>query len=133
MVTFSHTIFYVSDIAKIIAFYEKAFGIEPKFVHESGLYAELSTGGTSLAFADDALGRENLPDGFMPNDLKASPSACEIVFTVVDVDAAYERAIEAGAMALVSPKEKPWGQRVAYVRDPSGVLIEIASSMIPIN
>jgi lactoylglutathione lyase len=131
MVTFSHTIFYVKDIEKIIAFYEKAFGIKPKFVHESGLYAELDTGGTTLAFADEALGKENLPDGYIPNDPSRSPSACEIVFTVKDVENSYDDAVTAGAIALVSPKQKPWGQTVAYVRDPSGVLIEIASLMTP--
>lgn len=130
MVTFSHTIFYIPDIAKIIAFYENAFGIKAKFVHESGLYAELDTGGTILAFADETLGNENLPEGFTPNDLARSPSACEIVFTVKNVSDSYEKAIAAGAIALVPPKKKPWGQVVAYVRDPSGVLIEIASSMI---
>jgi uncharacterized glyoxalase superfamily protein PhnB len=127
MVAFSHTIFYVKDIAKIIEFYEKAFGISAKFVHETGLYAELNTGGTSLAFADEALGKENLPEGCLPSDMLQSP--CEIVFTVADVDKAYEEAVAAGAVPLVPPKEKPWGQRVGYVRDPSGVLIEIASLM----
>jgi lactoylglutathione lyase len=131
MVTFSHTIFYVTNIEKIIEFYEKAFGIAAKFVHESRLYAELNTGGTTLAFADEALGKENLPEGYLPSDVARLPSACEIVFTVKDVDQSYERAIAAGAVALVPPKQKPWGQTVAYVRDPSGVLIEIASLMIP--
>jgi len=130
MVTFSHTLFYVKDIAKIIEFYEKAFGIEAKLVHESGLYAELNTGGTTLAFADEALGKENLPEGFHPNNLGKMPSACEIVFTVKDVHKAYEHAVAMGAIALVPPKQKPWGQTVAYVRDPCGVLIEIASLMV---
>ncbi|HEY2811093.1 MAG TPA: VOC family protein [Rhabdochlamydiaceae bacterium] len=127
MVNFSHTLFYVKDIVKLIDFYEKAFGIKPKFVHESKLYAELDTGRTSLAFADDTLGRENLPEGYIPNDPAQTPSACEIVFTVLDVDHAYKTAVDAGAIALVPPKHKPWGQIVAYVRDPSGILIEIAS------
>ncbi len=131
MVTFSHTIFYVTDIAKIIDFYERAFGITAKFVHESGLYAELNTGGTTLAFADEALGKENLPEGYLPSDVAKNPSACEIVFTVKDVEKSYDHAVAAGAVALVPPKRKPWGQTVAYVRDPSGVLIEIASLMVP--
>src|SRR5271154_6736715 len=115
MVVFSHAIFYVKNIAKIIEFYERAFGISAKFVHETGLYAELDTGGTALAFADETLGKENLPDGYLPSDVAQKPSACEIVFTVVDVDKAYEEAIAAGAVALVPPKHKPWGQRVGYV------------------
>lgn len=128
MVTFSHTIFYINDIAKVMDFYEKAFGIKAKFIHESGLYAELDTGGTTLAFADETLGRENLPEGYLPKDLR-SASPCEIVFTVKDVQEAYDRAVSLGAIPLVHPKPKPWGQTVGYVRDPSGILIEIASSL----
>jgi len=128
MVTFSHTIFYVKDIENIIAFYEKAFGIKAKFVHDSGLYAELNTGGTTLAFADEELGADNLPEGYFPLERDKTHS-CEIVFTVPDVQKAYDEALLAGAIAIVPPKHKPWGQIVAYVKDPSGVLIEIASLM----
>jgi lactoylglutathione lyase len=35
--------------------------------------------------------------------------------------------VEAGAAPVSEPATKPWGQDVAYVRDPDGVLIEIAS------
>jgi uncharacterized glyoxalase superfamily protein PhnB len=43
------------------------------------------------------------------------------------VETAYRRAVEAGAEAVSEPEEKPWGQQTAYVRDPDGALIEIAS------
>src|SRR5882724_9504367 len=108
MVTFSHTIFYVKDIENIIAFYEKAFGIKAKFFHESGLYAELNTGGTTLAFVDEELGAENLPEGYFPKERSKAHSVCEIVFTVPDVQKAYDDALLAGAIAIVPPKDKPW-------------------------
>ena len=44
-----------------------------------------------------------------------------------DPAAAFARAVENGASALAEPKEQPWGQVVAYVRDPFGTLVEIAS------
>jgi lactoylglutathione lyase len=129
MIRFSHTICYVKDVPKLVAFYEKAFGIKPKFVHESGTYAELETGATTLAFAQEALGNDNLPAGYIQHDIKRPPLACEIVFTVDDVQKAYEKAVQAGAFPVAPPKEKPWGQTVGYVRDPEGVLIELASPM----
>jgi lactoylglutathione lyase len=129
MVAFSHTIFYVKDIHKIIEFYEKAFGIKPKFIDESGLYTELDTGGTTLAFASEKLGKENLPEEYFPIDRSKATHGCEIVFTVKDVQQAYEDALLAGAISVVPPKHKPWGQIVSYVKDPSGILIEIASIM----
>ncbi len=51
MMKFSYTILYVKDVAQSAAFYEKAFGLKQRFMHESGQYAEMETGGTSLAFA----------------------------------------------------------------------------------
>ena len=129
IVSFSHTIVYVQGILELLPFYEKAFGIMPKFIHESGMYAELDTGYTTLAFADESLGHANLPQGYIQHDKKSLPLACEIVFTVGDVQKVYKKALQAGAIQVADPKEKPWGQTVAYVRDPYGVLIEIASRM----
>ena len=125
----SYIIFYVKDIPKGLSFYREAFAIESKFVHESGLYAELSTGAVTLAFASDLLGKENFPGGYLPNDVKQLPQAGEVAFTVENVAASYAKAIGAGAVSLAPPKEKPWGQTVAYVRDPNGVLVEICSEM----
>ena len=129
MVSFSHTILYVKDIPKAVSFYEDAFGLSPKFIHESNQYAELNTGQTVLAFASETLASYNLPNGYVPHDRTKLPLACEIVFTVPDVDAWYEKALKAGAQDIAAPQQKPWGQRVAYVQDPNGVLIEIASPL----
>ena len=40
---------------------------------------------------------------------------------------AWHRALEAGAVKVTSPQVKPWGQTVAYVRDPEGMLVEICT------
>ena len=129
MVNFSHVIFYVKDIQKALLFYKEAFDITPKFVHESGQYAELNTGETSIAFASEELGNYNLSQGYLPHDVKQVPLACEIVFTTEDVAKTYKSAIESGALSVAAPQEKPWGQITAYLRDPNGVLIEIASQI----
>jgi PhnB protein len=39
---------------------------------------------------------------------------------VPDVDAAYARALEAGAASLVSPADQPYGVRQAGITDPFG-------------
>jgi uncharacterized glyoxalase superfamily protein PhnB len=51
----------------------------------------------------------------------------ELGFSCSDVEAAYAKAIQAGAIAVSAPTQKPWGQIVSYVRDHNGVLIEICS------
>lgn len=43
------------------------------------------------------------------------------------VDAAYENTIKAGAKPILAPVTREWGQRVCYVADPEGNLIEIGS------
>jgi len=37
--------------------------------------------------------------------------------------AAFDRALVAGAAAVRPPAQMPWGQSIAYVRDPDGALI----------
>ena len=51
----------------------------------------------------------------------------ELGFSCLDVETAYAKAIQAGAVAVSAPSKKPWGQTVSYVRDLNGVLIEICS------
>lgn len=126
---FFYTILYVKDVAQSVAFYENAFGLKQRFVHESGQYAEMDTGGTSLAFASNELANSNLPQGFQENNLSKLPAGIEVGFVTEDVIVAFSKAVEAGAIAVVDPKSKPWGQTVAYVRDLDGILIEIGSPM----
>lgn len=121
-----YTIIYVADVPRSIAFYEAAFGLERKFIHESSLYGELETGGTTLAFAGlEAAEMNGL--SVMPNTPKGPAAAWEICFVTEDVPAAYERAISHGCSPVSAPSEKPWGQTVSYVRDTDGCLVEIAS------
>ena len=121
-------IFYVEDVAKTIAFFEKAFCLSSAFIDPSGQYGQLETGSTALGFASLALANQNLPQGFRPISLKELPG-CEISFTAKDVQASLSHALKSGAELIASPEEKPWGQTVAYIRDFNGILIEIASDM----
>jgi lactoylglutathione lyase len=126
-VRFGYTILYVEDVARSLAFYERALGLERRFLHESGDYGELETGATALAFATHELAASNLPgvyDGTTPNGARPPFEVC---FVTDDVEATYGQAVAAGAEAVVEPQTKPWGQDVAYVRDPDGNLIELAS------
>ncbi|MBD2362003.1 VOC family protein [Anabaena minutissima FACHB-250] len=126
---FSYTILYVKDVAQSVAFYEKAFGLKQQFVHESKQYAEMETGGTTLAFVSNGLAKSNLPQGFQENSLLNLPAGIEVGFVTDDIAGAFARAIDAGAVVVVDAKVKPWGQTVAYVRDLDGILVEIASQM----
>src|SRR5687767_5152844 len=115
-------IVYVRDPGGSLAFWERAFGLKRRFVHESGTYAELETGSTRLAFAALELGDGNVEGGVEPGDPARRPAHFEVALTTDDVQAAYDRAIAAGAAPCAPPKQKPWGQKVSYVRDPDGTL-----------
>ncbi len=123
--TMSYVILYVPDVEGTVAFYERAFGVERRFVHESGGYAEMETGATALAFADET--QTPSAGAFHGNRPESKAAGAEVAFVTEDVGGAYDRAIGAGATSLVAPIEKPWGQVVSYVRDLNGFLVEICS------
>lgn len=124
---FAYTILYVPDVERAIEFYERAFGFQRRFIHESGEYAELQTGETTLSFASLTLAPHNIEGGVTPTDLHRPPPAIEIAFSTDDVAAAFAQATAAGAIAASPPKQKPWGQTVAFVRDLNGNLVELCT------
>jgi lactoylglutathione lyase len=126
---FAYTILYVPDVTRAIEFYEKAFGFQRGFIHESGEYGELQTGPTTLSFASLTIAPANIEGGVIPPDMHRPPSAFEVAFATDDVPAAFTRAIDAGAVKASAPKVKPWGQTVAYVRDLNGNLVELCTPM----
>ena len=125
---FAYAILYVPDVAQAVDFYERAFGLTRRFVHDSGTYAEMETGATALAFASEELVAATC-HGFRPNRPDESPAGSEVAFVADDVSVAFSHAVAAGAAPLVSPTKKPWGQTVSYVRDLNGYLVEICSAI----
>ena len=123
---FGYTIIYVRDVSTTLGFFEKAFGLQTRFIHESN-YGELCTGETTLSFASHELGTKNLPDGYISAESSSKPLGMEIALVTEDVDQAHAKAIIAGATEVSSPIQKPWGQRVSYVRSPDGILIELCT------
>jgi lactoylglutathione lyase len=122
-------ILYVEDPVATSAFYQRAFGLRAEFAAPDGSYAQLDTGATKLAFASYALGEQNFDGGVRRVSPAEPPVNVELALVAGDVDAATARALEAGCTALASPEDKPHGQRVAFVRDPFGTLVELATPM----
>ncbi|MCP4868419.1 MAG: VOC family protein [Proteobacteria bacterium] len=124
-----YTILYVDDVPASVEAWEAAFGLERSFVHESGVYAELSTGDTTLSFAGREFGKTHFTDERTIGMFDQAPARFEIGLVTEDVDAAWTKATGAGMEAVVPPQVKPWGQTVAWVRDADGILIELATPM----
>ena len=126
---FGYTIVYVPDVLASVEFFEKAFGLKRRFIHESG-YAEMDSGTTALAFATHDLGASNLPDGYVKASNSTEPLGMEIALVTEDVASAHSKAISEGAISIKQPVVKPWGQTVSYVRCPDGTLVEICSPVL---
>jgi PhnB protein len=98
---------------KAIEFYRKAFGAEvvDQAKDPSGLkvwHASLKIG-DSMLFVNDVF-----------PDMGGTPSHSNLWLYVNDVDAAFKRAVDAGATATMPPADMFWGDRLGQVTDPFG-------------
>ncbi len=121
-----YVILYVPDVEETLRFYESAFSLKRRFVHESGTYAELETGDTVLAFASEDLASSH-GFQFLKTRRDSIPPSVEVALVTDDVESSYKLAVDSGAEEAMPPALKPWGQTVSYVRDHNGYLVEICS------
>lgn len=124
-----YAILYVESVADTVAFYERAFGLERGTVTPTNEYGELKTGDTKLAFAAQSFVKTVTGVPFEEaGPAKAAPPV-ELGLVTNEVEAAFAKAVAAGAVAVKEPEKKPWGQLVGYVRDNNGFLVEICSPL----
>ena len=82
---FGGTVLYV-DVSSVVDFYRRAFGLELRFFDEAPGFAELETGGFTLAIAAHSLGKMSMPNRYLrPAD--GRPAGIEIAFLTHDVSA----------------------------------------------
>lgn len=122
-----YVIIYTKDITATVDFYEQAFDLKRRFIDESGAYAEMETGQTTLAFVSEEMIKNS--HSFRPNRKTEEPAGIEISLVTKHVQKQFDKAIKAGATPVVKPQKKPWGQEVSYVKDNNGCLVEICSSI----
>jgi len=101
---------HLREAHKMIPFMETVFGAEALGVHKSTrgavLHATIRIGNATLEI-DEAHG-------------EYQPMPCHLHVYVPDTDAAYARAIEAGATSIEVPRNAPYGDRAAGVKDAWG-------------
>ena len=109
----------VDGAAKAIEFYEAAFGATEVLrmpMGDSGriAHAEIRIGDSHVMLADE------FPDmGFLGPQKRGGATASLMVY-VEDVDAAFVRALEAGATEERAPADQFWGDRMGTLVDPFG-------------
>ena len=108
------------DAKKAIEFYKKAFGAQERFVMTTPdgkvMHAELQIGDSILM-----LGEENpaWPEHKSAQSLGGSPISLNIY--LADCDAAFKKAVAAGAKVVKQPEDAFWGDRYGMVQDPFGL------------
>ena len=107
----------VDDGARAIDFYREAFGAEELYRLPMGGkvgHAEIRIGDTNLMLSDE------WPDMQALGPNKRGGATASFVIYGPDCDAAYERAVKAGAKADRPPSDQFWGDRMGTVVDPFG-------------
>ncbi|MBV9937485.1 MAG: VOC family protein [Acidobacteriaceae bacterium] len=128
-ISYGYTVIWVPDVEKTVAFYERAFGLTRRFIQTFGpiTWGEMETGATALAFSSESEAQQLFADGFYPNRANEAPALILVSLVTEDVTEVYRRALEAGATKRDEPRQMPWGQTVARVRDLNGVLVSLAT------
>lgn len=107
----------VRGAAEAIDFYGRAFGADEQYVwrDESGRigHAEIMIGETLLMLSDE------WPEMQVLSPATLGGAGCAFVLSVEDVDAAWERALVAGAAVERPITEAPYG-RGGWLHDPFG-------------
>jgi PhnB protein len=111
--------------ASAIEFYKAAFGADELFridAESGAVVARLSVGGAEFWVADESPEHSN----FSPESLGGG--SVRMVMTVEDPDAAFERAVAAGA-TVVWPVSDQYGWRLGRIVDPFGHHWEIGKPL----
>lgn len=113
----------VRGVAQAIEFYERALGARELYRSPlpsgNGLHAQLRVGNSLLLLTDESPKPEEQIPGFgSPQSLGGTSVTVQLY--VDDVDAAYQRALDAGATPLLPPEDCFWGDRYSMLRDPFG-------------
>jgi PhnB protein len=107
----------VRNGARAVEFYRAAFGAETLFRldgPDGGVVAQLAVDGSQFWVADESPEHSN----FSPESLGGG--TVRMVMVVESPDAAFERAVKAGAKIVVPVEDQPYGWRVGRVMDPFG-------------
>ncbi len=116
----------VRDADRVIEFYKKAFGAEergrmPAPDGKSVAHAELKIGDSIVMLSDE------LPGQACEAPPALGGTTVGFYVYVEDVDAAFDRAVAAGATVRRPLEDRFWGDRTCEVIDPSGHIWTLAT------
>lgn len=108
----------VRDPAAASSWYQRAFGADEEsrvpLPNDRVLTIELRFGDSTVMVADE------FPDFAILSPLSIGDTAVVLHLAVADADAAWERALAAGAEVVHPIADQFWGERQGQLRDPFG-------------
>ncbi|MFD3681300.1 VOC family protein [Streptomyces sp. NPDC058613] len=122
---YAGTTIMVDDVTAAVKFYKEAFGLSKVFADPDGTFTVLGNGSEGSLETGVLLAVEHWSK--IEDFTSQSPAGgFRIGLEVDDVEAAFRKAVKAGATSAKEPLVRPWGQKVAIVFDPNGVIVELA-------
>jgi uncharacterized glyoxalase superfamily protein PhnB len=100
----------VHDAARLVEFLKRAFGATGDFRTDTPSEIRI---GDSIVMVSTVGPRDPMP--------------AFLYLYVEDIDAAYQRALDAGAVSLEVPRDLPYGDRRGMVKDPCGNIWQVAT------
>lgn len=112
--------FLVDDFEESLAFYRDTLGLTLN--SQDGKYADFKLGDTLLAIF-----QKDEATVMFPKKHMRSGGSCVIAYEVDDVNKACEQLRKKGITIFSGPKKMPWGQTVAYFKDPDDNIWEMTN------
>ncbi|MGA7857904.1 MAG: VOC family protein [Terracidiphilus sp.] len=116
----------VRNGAKAVEFYKSAFAATELFridADDGAVVAQLSVGASDFWLADESPEHMN----FSPDSLGGG--TVRMVMVVENPDAAFDRAVAAGAKVISPVADQPYGWRIGRIEDPFGHHWEIGKPL----
>ena len=118
---------FVEDMGKMIRFYRDVLGFEIKEAEDTSNVYLVKDGTLFLMYGRKDFEKMTSRRYEYIKGLNGHYEIALYVDTFEEVDAAFRKAVEKGAVPVLEPELEPWGQRTCYIADPEGNLIEIGS------
>lgn len=117
----------VDDMPTMIRFYRDVLGFEIKEDENASNVYLIKDGTLFLLYGRNDFEKMTSQKYEYLKGLNGHFEIALYVDTFEEVDEEYRKAIAAGAGSVLEPTTEPWGQRICYISDPEGNLIEIGS------
>lgn len=122
---FSFTYLWTPDVEATLRFYERAFGLPVRRAARDGDWGLVGDPGHPLGIEGHHLAPERAGGRFPDTYVRGQPAGFYLVLDVAELESAFRRAVDAGCEVLSPPERTAVGNRVAWVRDPNGVVVEL--------